>query len=582
MREYSWLTYLLLVAFGALAVLVGCAPPGDGGGSQGDGNTVTGSVVDASDPNTGVGDAYVYVVPRGGTRSLVRGSLRQTAGASATTDANGNYTLTNVPAGLQKIAIEPPSDSDYPPFDLEVEVSADRATEVRATQPDAVTAARVAELRLSPAQSSIATGGTQQFTAQVLDAGGTALAVTPTWIALGGVGSVDEDGLFTAGDVSGRGFVMALLAGRVALAGVAVGGVATNTAPVITSLTASPGQRVHGGDTVSLDCVASDPDGDSLTWSWLATGASVDGGGASVTWTAPDKPGRYSVTCIVRDGGGSARESLLLWVLPPLAENGRIAFTSSRSDRTEVWVMEHDGSNQVAVSQYPAQHPDISPDGRLIAYSYQYQIWMVRTDGAQQEARIIGGRFEEPDWAPVANLLVLRSDALLEGSSAIAIAGPQGLAVHSITEGSHSDRSPRWSPDGLRIAFVSDRDGNDEIYVVYINGADPVRLTDSGSQDKAPTWSPDGSSIAFASNRDGNFEVYAVDADGSSPTNLTRDPSDDVDPCYSPDGTKLVFVSTRSETGELQIFTMSTDGASVEQLTTSVGNNTQPSWGRAP
>lgn len=82
--------------------------------------------------------------------------------------------------------------------------------------------------------------------------------------------------------------------------------------------------------------------------------------------------------------------------------------------------------------------------------------------------------------------------------------------------------------------------------------------------------------IAFVSNRDGNLEIYTVNTDGSNLKNLTNDAATDVDPAWSRDGKKLAFVSDR--TGKSEVFIMNADGSGVEQVTDMAGAVESPAW----
>ena len=87
------------------------------------------------------------------------------------------------------------------------------------------------------------------------------------------------------------------------------------------------------------------------------------------------------------------------------------------------------------------------------------------------------------------------------------------------------EESPRWSPDGKRLAWVSTRDGNQEIYSAAADGNDVKRLTNEIALDNNPAWSPDGKQIAFTSGRTGNFEIHVMNADGSNVKRLTNHPA---------------------------------------------------------
>jgi WD40 repeat protein len=115
---------------------------------------------------------------------------------------------------------------------------------------------------------------------------------------------------------------------------------------------------------------------------------------------------------------------------------------------------------------------------------------------------------------------------------------------------------PSAGPTG-RIAFVSERDGNRDIYVINADGTGEVRLTDVEGEDEEPAWSPDGEQITFYSYRDGNGELYVVSADGSSLERLTMAESDEWSPVWSPDGAWIVFSSDRD--GERHLWAMPAD-----------------------
>ncbi|HOU13802.1 MAG TPA: hypothetical protein PKZ84_11870 [Anaerolineae bacterium] len=110
-------------------------------------------------------------------------------------------------------------------------------------------------------------------------------------------------------------------------------------------------------------------------------------------------------------------------------------------------------------------------------------------------------------------------------------------------------RTPASALPVAAIAFVSDRDGNEEIYVIQPDGSGLTRLTDNPAVDRDPAWSPDGRQIAFRSRRDGSSDIFVMQADGARPTNLARDPQDSLDdefhPAWHPSGAEFALYTDR-------------------------------------
>jgi hypothetical protein len=115
-----------------------------------------------------------------------------------------------------------------------------------------------------------------------------------------------------------------------------------------------------------------------------------------------------------------------------------------------------------------------------------------------------------------------------------------------------------------KIAFVSERDGNLEIYTMNTDGTGVTRITNNLYNDQDPAWSPDGKKIVFTSSRDGNNEIYIMNADGTSQTRLTNNAANDTTARFSPDGSKIVFISERDGTSRL--WAINSDGTNPKKV----------------
>ena len=214
-----------------------------------------------------------------------------------------------------------------------------------------------------------------------------------------------------------------------------------------------------------------------------------------------------------------------------------------------------------------------------------WSIFLMNSDGTNHQFLTVGqsGFLSAPTWSPDGSKVAFVSDR--GENSDIWTVSTDGTDPVNITNHEAKDHSPAWSPDGEWIAFASVRDAAYwELYLMRPDGSDVQRITWwEDASDLSPSWSPDGSRLAFATKRDGNWEIYAMDRDGTNLMRLTEHPADDTNPAWSPDGSRIAFESTRD--GFTDIYVMTVTGDSVMNVTnthwaTDLGPTWSPDGGR--
>jgi len=280
---------------------------------------------------------------------------------------------------------------------------------------------------------------------------------------------------------------------------------------------------------------------------------------------------------------------------PAYSPDGRLlAFVSDSQENWDIYYTPADGSaflpTNLTIWMGPDLFPQWSPDGRFVTYysfqSGQFDIYRVNVETHVKHNLTAGTPDSSeyfPLWSPDGQRILFISDR--DKNDELYVMSWDGWDVKRLTETPDAkEHDAAWTPDGTRIAYVVDEAGNQDIYLMRSDGTDIRRITSHEADDGIPTWSPDGSRMLFVSNRDGNTEIYlldmacvdAVDGCESQAVNLTNHPADDSLPAWSPDGGRIAFVSTRD--GRENIFVMLADGSNPINLTESLGEEFGPVW----
>lgn len=266
----------------------------------------------------------------------------------------------------------------------------------------------------------------------------------------------------------------------------------------------------------------------------------------------------------------------------------KIYFTSNRTGHKEIWVMDHDGSNQRQLTrlQSVSQFPAVSPDGARLAFTTY-----AKGNPSIMIMSLETGRFlpflspkasmnATPSFTPDSKQIVFSSTA--GGRSAqIFIANLDGTGLRRISSSNAIEVEPKVNPrTGSEIVFTSGRSGPPQIYKMNIDGANVVRLSSGEGDAVNPCWHPNGQLITFSWTKGfapGNYNIFIMDVATGKLVQLTHGAGRNENPCWAPDGRHIVFSSNRS--GTTQIHTMLANGTNIRQLTTQ-GRNENPVWSR--
>lgn len=286
--------------------------------------------------------------------------------------------------------------------------------------------------------------------------------------------------------------------------------------------------------------------------------------------------------------------------------NGKVFFESTRTGSSQIFSMNPNGSEQTNITRdrtLNQANPAVSPNGRLIAYQYAREVWVMKVDGTNKRRVVANaGTDPTPSWSPNGKKIVFSKNR-----SDIWVVNADGTGQKQLTfTPNHQEYDPAYSPDGTKIAYTLSGSGGlcngTCIYSMSAGGKGQRNLTPeknvkcadgtSFSHDvvsQHASWSPNGSRIAFQGaggctaegSVTGGLNIWRMNPDGSAKRQLTNDENtQDMQPAYSPDGKKIAFVSNRDSKAAFpqELYTMNASGSGIRRLTANGAFAGHPDW----
>jgi Tol biopolymer transport system component len=288
-----------------------------------------------------------------------------------------------------------------------------------------------------------------------------------------------------------------------------------------------------------------------------------------------------------------------------------IAYSSDRDQTVHIYTVNPDGTGETSTStnkQILDGLPMWTPDGKRILFSStqstDFEIWSMNPDGGDRQKLT-----DRKEWdglarmSPDGSRIVYATEHAFGGedkSMSIYIMNSDGSGPMQLTAlGTGADNAagttsantqkpwnsvPTWSPDGSKILFATNREGNGVSPVLYTMNPDGSNQNKFGFifsvEGTEPDWSPVNNKIIYVKGSQAKGDIWIMDAVSPFPSLTAKKLTDNIDnnrsPIWSPDGTQIAFISDTY--GNDDVFIMNADGTNVRRLTYDKGNERHPTW----
>ena len=258
--------------------------------------------------------------------------------------------------------------------------------------------------------------------------------------------------------------------------------------------------------------------------------------------------------------------------------NGRIAYSSGSGTAREIMTINPNGTfpSTLTTNSLEEAEPRYNVNGTTITFRQHdgdIDVWTIPgSGGSATPITTDPGDDQNPDFSPTGGF-AFESDRAPVNDEEIYSADSTGGNVTRLTARGDNG-NPAYSPGGGKIAFISDRDGDDEVFMMKANGKEEKQLTKNGAEEGDPEWSSNGKLLVFESDRaGGDGEIVRMKLRNRKQRLVTNNSVNDEDPDFAPEGDLIAFESNSD--GDAEIWTMALDGTGLFNVTDNTGSPTK-------
>lgn len=214
----------------------------------------------------------------------------------------------------------------------------------------------------------------------------------------------------------------------------------------------------------------------------------------------------------------------------------------------------------------------------VMTTDYKYSNIILVSDTGEFISKITDDSFNNfaPELSPDGKKIAFYSNR--DGDYDIYTVNTDGTDLKNITNNDSGDFMPKWSNDSKQICYSSDEAGFTGVYIINFDGTEKTQIVKNNAENAGAIWSTDNKGLIYVSNEEGNFDIYSIGIEGNKKIKLTNDEYFEETLSLSPDGSKVLYSAGQIDNTVFEVFVLDLNNLKISQLTNNMSYGRMPLW----